>query len=262
MIAPSPIASFPMYDWPEVAWAHDELWAAIAGRLNTAGITAPSKIDRTREADHVWRDRGLVVSQTCGFPFSTRLRGMVRFVAVPSYSVTGCEGAHYSSMIVTRKTEPVEAVGRFAGRRFAYNAADSLSGHVALRVAMKEAGIDPTKVEWIQTGSHRASIQAVANEGADIAAIDAVCWAFALRHEPESASRLKVIGVTPLRPGLPFITAAYRPESDVATIRAALRSALADPSTKRARDALHIAGLGSLDEWDYAPIAALARHLN
>jgi ABC-type phosphate/phosphonate transport system substrate-binding protein len=251
-----------MYDWPEVAWANDELWTAIAERLNATGIAAPSAIDRAREADSVWRDPGLVVSQTCGLPFSTRLRGMVRLVAVPAYAVAGCEGPRFSSMIIARSGEPVEEIGSFAGRRFAYNNADSLSGHVVLRVAMKEAGLNPTKVEWIETGSHRGSIRAVAGEGADIAAIDAVCWALALRHEAESASRLKVIAVTPLRPGLPLVTAVGRSNRDVATIRAALSGALSDPATKRARDALRIVGLGALDEWDYAPIAALARHLN
>ena len=78
------------------------MWTAIAERLNATGIAAPSAIDRAREADSVWRDPGLVVSQTCGLPFSTRLRGMVRLVAVPAYAVAGCEGPRFSSMIIAR----------------------------------------------------------------------------------------------------------------------------------------------------------------
>jgi ABC-type phosphate/phosphonate transport system substrate-binding protein len=248
-----------MYDWPEVAWANDALWRAVAERLNAAGIAAPETIDRTRSADSVWRDPGLVLSQTCGFPFSTRLRGIVRLVAVPAYHVAGCEGPRFSSMIVTRSTEIAEELRLFAGRRFAYNTADSLSGNLALRVAIKETGIDPAKVEWIETGSHRASVRAVAEGAADIAAIDAVCWGLALRHEAESASALKVIAATPLRPGLPLITAVERSDDEVAAIRAVLKDALADPATKGARAALQIVGMGSFDEWDYIPIAALAR---
>ncbi len=250
-----------MYDWDEVAWAHDLLWAAVAERLNAEGISAPGAVDRRRSADSVWRDPGLVLSQTCGFPFSTRLRGMVRLVAVPIYDATGCQGAAYSSMIVTRRGELSEEIGLFAGRRFAYNSADSLSGFLALKSTMKEAGLDPSKVEWIETGSHRASIRAVATEGADVAAVDAVCWALALRHEPELTAALKVVAVTPLRPGLPLITAVERTDREVSTIRTALKETLRDPATKAARAAIHITGIGTYDEWDYWPIAALARRL-
>ena len=91
------------------------------------------------------------------------------------------------------------------------------------RAACKEAGLDPRRPEWIETGSHRASVRAVAEEKADVAAIDAVCWALALRYEPEAVSRLKVIGQTPLRPGLPFITAVERDDSEVGAIRARSR---------------------------------------
>ncbi len=262
MAARPPVASLPMYDWDEVVWAHDALWTGISERLNDARIVAPATIDRSRPMELVWRDPGLVLSQTCGVPFSTRLRGIVRLVAVPVYGVAGCDGAHYSSMIVTRRAEPAEDIRLFAGRRFAYNAADSLSGYVALRSAMKEAGLDPANAEWIETGSHRASIRAVAEETADIAAIDAVTWALALRHEAELTSALKVIATTPLRPGLPLITAVERSDAEVVTIRAVFKDALADPATEKARQALQIIGLGTLDEWDYSPIAALAHRVS
>lgn len=250
-----------MFDWPEVAWAHDLLWTAVAERLSDVGISAPPKIDRSRAVDDVWRDRGLVLSQTCGFPFATRLRGMVRLVAVPTYDAAGCQGAAYSSMVVVRQDEAAEEIGLFAGRRFAYNAADSLSGFLALKSAMREAGLDPSKVEWIETGSHRASIRAVAAEEADVAAVDAVCWALALKHEAEPASMLKVIAVTPLRPGLPLITAVERTDREVSAMRAAIRAAILDSATEAVRAALHITGVGTFDEWDYWPIAALARRL-
>ena len=99
----------------------------------------------------------------------------------------------------------------------------------------------------------------MAEDFADVAAIDAVCWALALRYEPDAASRLKVIGRTPLRPGLPFITAVERDESEVRSIQVAIKDALADPATKAAREALRISGLGSFNEFDYGPIAALGR---
>jgi ABC-type phosphate/phosphonate transport system substrate-binding protein len=248
-----------MYDWPEVAWANDALWEAIARRLGASGIAAPPALDRTRSCDTVWRAPGLVLSQTCGYPFSTRLRGIVQLVGTPVYEVQGCEGPHYSSMIVVRNEERSTRLADFGGRRFAYSGSDSLSGYLALRAGAREENIDVRAVEWIESGSHRASVRAVASAEADVAAIDAVCWALALRYEPEAASRLKVIGQTPLRPGLPLITAIERRDAEVQTIRAALKDAIADAAMLSARQALCLAGLGMLDEFDYGPIAALGR---
>jgi ABC-type phosphate/phosphonate transport system substrate-binding protein len=254
-----PVASLPMYDWPEVEAAHQSLWTAIADRLRALGIAAPVSLDQSRNFDAVWRDAGLVLSQTCGFPFSTRLRGIVRLVGTPAYDVPGCDGAYYSSMIVTRGSEPAESLADFKGKRFAYNAADSLSGYLVLRAAMKEARIDPDVATWIETGAHRASVRAVSEDFADVASIDAVCWALALRYEPEAAARLKVIGRTSMRPGLPLITALERSDSEVQTIQAVLKEAVADKATQAAREALHITGLGMFSEFDYGPIAALGR---
>ena len=256
-----PVASLPMYDWPEIHSAHQSLWAAIAERLRTFGIRAPSSLDQSRAPDSVWRDAGLVLSQTCGFPFSTRLRGIVRLVGTPVYDVPGCEGPYYSSMIVVRSSDAVEHLADLKGKRFAYNSSDSLSGYLALRAAVSDANIDPDAATWIETGAHRASVRAVAEDFADVAAIDAVCWALALRYESEAASRLKVIAKTPLRPGLPFITAIERNESEVRTIQLAIKDVLVDPATKATREALRIAGLGSFNEFDYGPMANLGREL-
>jgi ABC-type phosphate/phosphonate transport system substrate-binding protein len=249
-----------MYDWPEIAWANDTLWEAIARRLAASGIAAPSKLDRSRPSDSVLRDPGLVLSHICGFPFSMRLRGMVHLVGTPIYDVPGWQGGSYSSMILVRSDEPGERLADVIGRRFAYNSTDSLSGYLALGAMTKEAGLVGEPIRWLRTGSHRASVLAVAEEKADVAAIDALCWSLALRYEPEAASRLKVIGQTPLRPGPPLVTAVERDEGEVQTIRAVIKDAIADPVTYSARQTLRLTGLGAFDEWDYIPIAALAQY--
>jgi len=274
------VASLPMYDWPEIAWANDALWSAIAKRLIVRGIAAPPLLDRESGSDAVWDDRRLVLSQTCGYPFSTRLKRTVRYVGTPVYDAPGCQGSGYSSVIVVRSDEGGERLGdidpsRFAYNaadslsgeggerlgdidpsRFAYNAADSLSGYLALANAASEAGIDPRSVEWLETGSHRASLRLVAAGNADVAAIDAVCWSLALRFEP-AAGRLKVIEQTAFRPGLPFITSIDRTDREIEIIRAAIRDALADHEIAAAREALRLTGLSTEDEPDYASIAEL-----
>ncbi len=258
MAKPDPVASLPMYDWPEVAWADDALWRAIAERLADEGIAAPDALTRTGEAEDVWRDPGLVLSQTCGFPYATRLKDAVQVVATPIYAADGCDGPLYSSVIVAHRESGVAGLADLAGRRFAFNARDSLSGFVAPIEALRQAGIAPTALQWIETGGHRASIRAVAEGQADAAAIDAVCWALATHYEREAVAQLKVIARTPLRPALPFITAAHRNRQETKAIRSALNAALADPNTAEARDALLIEGVKELSADRYTELAALA----
>jgi ABC-type phosphate/phosphonate transport system substrate-binding protein len=250
-----PIASLPMYDWPEIRWANDALWSAIALRLAEAGMEVPSHLDRSRAHDDVWRDPDLILSQTCGFPFSTQLIGKACLVGTPVYAVEGCSGPFYSTVIVARKGDG-NRLSEFRGRRFAVNSEDSLSGHVALRVAMLEAGLDPAAVEWVATGSHRNSIRAVAAGEADIASIDAVCWALAKDYEGEAVAELEVVTRTPLRPGLPLLTA-LREGGEVDKIRGAIREALADPVSAAPRAALHLSGIAALADADYAALAGL-----
>lgn len=292
-----------MYDWPEVRWATDALWAAIAGRLRHAGIDAPDELDRTRSSADVWRHPALILSQTCGWPYATQLPDVVQLVATPVYDVEGCDGPLYSSAIVARRGDegpmlfaeisPIvtlgldpraqeifapgpgiaprlpkdegegavplrgeegQGVAALARHRVAFNASDSLSGFVALRAELRARGVDPNAVRWIETGSHRASIRAVAEGQADLASIDAVCWSLAREHDRNAADRLAVVAWTPRRPGLPLITSRA---GDVQAIRTALGQALESPRTKAARAALHLVSSAVLTSSDYAPIAQL-----
>lgn len=256
---PAPVASLPMYDWPEVRWANDVLWSAIAAGLRRRGIDAPEPLERGRPMPEVWLDEGLVLSQTCGYPFARDLRGRVRLVATPIYEVEGCDAGSYSSMIVTRASERAGGLADFQGRRFALNSRNSMSGFIALKAAMADSGMQLADAAgWIETGGHRNSLMAVAAGQADIAAIDAVCWALAARHEAELVRQLKPIARTALRPGLPLITAGHRGDAELAALRAALQEALVDPGTAAARRALHLGGFVVLDEADYRPLADLA----
>jgi ABC-type phosphate/phosphonate transport system substrate-binding protein len=246
-----------MYDWPEVRWAHDALWAAIAKRLAGLGVNAPATLDRYRPADDVWLDPGLVLSQTCGWPYSTRLREKVRIVGTPVYDAEGCNGPLYSSIVVTRRHERAKNLAALRNRRFAVNTSDSLSGYIALAAAMREAGVDPANAVWVGTGSHRASVRAVADGRADVAAIDAICWALAKQFEPEAVRRLRIFGRTPLRPGLPLITAGNRSDGELAILQGALQDALASEETREARHALSLSGTALVPDSAYRALSQL-----
>ncbi|TGV62387.1 phosphate ABC transporter substrate-binding protein, partial [Mesorhizobium sp. M2D.F.Ca.ET.160.01.1.1] len=68
---------------------------------------------------------------------------------------------------------------------------------------------------------HRASIVAITEDRADVAAIDCESWVLAQRFEP-AARKVAVVGWTGRRKGLPFITARNTPERIVTALREAI----------------------------------------
>ena len=177
----------------------------------------------------LWRHPELLIAQTCWGPLEGGLADRVDVIWQPDYSAfPGGSGRNYRSAILIRdpdlaaaQTEegavPVPADGSavlpidlFRGARLAFNSTDSMSGQLALMRDLAALGEGVSLfAELIQTGSHRASIKAVAAGDADICAIDGRSWGLALLHEP-AAKDLAVIGWTAERPGLPFVTAKGR----------------------------------------------------
>lgn len=102
------------------------------------------------------------------------------------------------------------------GKRFAYNGPDSMSGILALTRDLAAAGesLDEVFSERVETGSHRASVVAVAEGRADVCAVDCRTWHLAERHEP-AAGAVQVVGWTGLRKGLPMITSRRTPKDIV-----------------------------------------------
>jgi ABC-type phosphate/phosphonate transport system substrate-binding protein len=182
----------------------------------------------------------------------------VRLLATPVYAVAGCDGPNYSSAIVVRGDESAAILTEFRGRRFAFNSDNSLSGFVALNRLMADAELSPGDAEWVETGSHRASVRAVAEGRADLASIDSVAWALAQRYEADAAERLRVLAWTPLQPGLPWITSCAHNADTIASIRAALDGALADPALSEARALLFLAGAADVPEAAYEALARRA----
>jgi len=244
-----------MYDWPEIRASTDALWAALRRGLRARGIDAPAALDRTDPPEKQWRNKGLLLSQTCGYPYATELRGTVRLVATPIYVADGCAGPTYTSAIVVRAEDSVSGLLDLWGRSAAFNAVNSQSGYSAFRAAvarLAEGKSFFSKV--VETGGHLASMQAVAEGRADCAAIDCVCWALAEHYRGDLAARLKVIGWTDPAPALPFVTNAARSDAEVETLRSCLADVLSDPATASIRRSLLLAGVETLEDSAYDAI--------
>jgi ABC-type phosphate/phosphonate transport system substrate-binding protein len=246
-----------MYDHEAPRWATDALWSALATALVDHGVPAPAALDRRADYASAWREPGLVLSQTCGYPYATELRGRVRLVATPAYRAAGCDGARYCSVLLVRADDPAQVLADLRGRRVALNATDSQSGHNALRAAVAPLATGGRFFAGVvATGSHTASAVTVASGAADLCAIDCVTWAMLDRYEPEHVAALRVIDQTAPAPGLPLITG---PAAPLATIRAAVIAVMAAPDLAAAREALLLEGVEILADSDYDAILAMER---
>ena len=206
------IASLPMYDWPEVSARTDGFYADL--RADGLADVLPPTLTRPEDYETHWHDPALVFSQTCWGPLSQGLSMVLAPLAQPDYSdVEGGEGPWYRSAIVARSGHAVAPPrgpgaalpdGLLGGQCLAFNSRGSLSGWISLARDLGAAP-DTLAARVLQTGGHRASVVAVAQGRADVAAIDCRSWALAREHEP-CAHDLVVIGWTAQRPGLPYVT--------------------------------------------------------
>ena len=163
------------------------------------------------------------------------LRGAVTLIAAPEYAFPGCESVAHRSFIVRRAGDPRRELAEYRGATAAINAPDSNTGMNLFRAAIAPiAGRAPFFRAIAVTGSHEASLTAVAEGEADLASIDCVSFALIERGRPELVERVAVIAESPLSPGLPFIMSAGLGAPTIAAVREALLAALADPNLAEA----------------------------
>lgn len=254
------IAALPMYDWPEIRWATDQFWEAIIQELAGKGIDAPMSLSRNKEGLDLWLKPELLLSQTCGFPFKASLEGKVKLVAAPVYTVEGCQDHLYSSWIVVRKDSDFQSLSDLRGSRFAFNSIDSQSGYNCIRAMISDLAEGGAFFsDTLETGGHRASLQAVYNGAADVAAVDALCWDLAQAFDPTITEKLHPIAQSPLVPALPFITSLKNADK-AGRLRHALQAVIGDNKMTDACAALRLTGVVSIESKDYDPIATQHKH--
>ena len=196
-----------MYDLDELRASTDALWSFIAACLRDEGVVAPEVLMRGGVLGNIWTNPFLLLGQTCGYPLRTSLKDRVVMLATPCYDAPGCDGPNYCSAIIVRAAEGATGLAEMRGRVCAVNGMDSNSGMNMLREAVAPLARDgPFFARVTVTGSHAASVRAVAGGGADIAAIDCVTWAHLRRLRPAETRGLRVLCWTDATPGLPLIT--------------------------------------------------------
>jgi ABC-type phosphate/phosphonate transport system substrate-binding protein len=247
------IAALPMYNvTPALATA----WRAWLDDVLRMAKPACRIVEPDEELHGFWRRPNILLSQTCGYPLMHGLHEQVQVIATPRFDAPGCEGADYSSVLVTRAQSQFDSLAACRGARAAYNQADSNSGMNVFRHAVAPLARNHAFFSGVlRTGSHLGSLRAVAENRADVAAIDCVTFAFVCDELPELARRVRQIGVTAASPGLPLIASNNVPSATIETLREALNEAhLAHP--ERAKR-LRLKGFSALSITEYERIEQL-----
>jgi ABC-type phosphate/phosphonate transport system substrate-binding protein len=239
------IAALPMYDFPALQDAHEELWAALSRQMTEAGLSETPR-HLTRDLGHVelWKHPLLLFGQGCEYPLAESPAYSIRIIATPRYTALGCEGAAYRSAIVVRETDSAESIADLRHRRCAINEVNSNSGMNLLRSSIAPVANGTKFFESVLfSGSHQRSVEMVSDGQADVAAIDCVSLAHFGKLYPSTVAKLRILGWTPSSPSLPLITAAATSDTTLQTLRSSLAAVLADRTLDSVRERLFLGGV-------------------
>jgi ABC-type phosphate/phosphonate transport system substrate-binding protein len=209
------VAFLPMYAVRGTCHHASTLWSCLRNSIRNSGIEAPEDVSDFSPRLDGWLHPDLILGQTCGLPYISKLCDKVELVGTPDYGVEGCPPGFYHSTLISSSADPRQHLSEFLGGTLALNGPDSQSGYGA----MMQAAAPWTRQgrffhRAIHTGSHEASMRLVASGLADIAAIDSVTWRISRQFDPDTAG-LKAIGTTAPTPGLPFIAASRKSEANL-----------------------------------------------
>lgn len=166
--------------------------------------------------------------------------------------------AHRAAVIV-RADDPT-TLAELRGRRCAVNEVSSSTGYNLLCCSVADvAGGRPFLAGApLVTGSHAASLAAVAEESADFAAVDGVTLAHLRRDVGEMTRAVRLLGWARSSPSLPFVTGRATPPERLRLSRRAIRQAVATLSLA-ARVRLMLRGVVASPPSVYEEVATIER---
>jgi ABC-type phosphate/phosphonate transport system substrate-binding protein len=184
------------------------------------------------------RDPRLLFGHTCGYPLMTRLGDALTPFCVPVFDAPGAEGRLYRSRFIVPARSSIEFLQQCRGQVVAVNGFDSNSGMNLLRHALAQLGARPGFFsEVLVTGGHLQSLEAVADNRAQLAAIDCVSLQLIADLYPQKLAAVRIVGDSEATCGLPLVAPSdgYSPALAEAWIEA-LNQALerAPPEVARA----------------------------
>lgn len=208
--------------------------------------------------ESVLRAPDLVIGHTCGYPLMTRLQDALMPVCLPCFDVPGASAKLYSSQFIVPANSTIDSLQQCQGKVVAINNSNSNSGMNVLRYALAKLGTTAGFFsEVLMSGGHLASIEAVATNRAQLAAIDCVTYQLIADQNPALMSAVRIIGYSEQTCGLPFVVPRSRYSQQLCdnTISAFNQALTELPSSARTR--LHLDHFESVCLDDYQSILEL-----
>jgi len=105
----------------------------------------------------------------------------------------------FHSLFITQADSSIHALADLKGKTFAFGDINSTSGHLMPYRAMVKAGIDPDKdLKWFRyTGSHAATVQAVAAGVAEAGSVDETVFRALIAENKVDGKKLRVFFTSP-----------------------------------------------------------------
>ncbi|MDF0732817.1 PhnD/SsuA/transferrin family substrate-binding protein [Pseudomonas entomophila] len=222
---PQGFVELSMYIAPPRVCEASEAWLARiverleAQRERAIGLDLPQ----------LWRSPRLLLTQTCGYPLMTQLRGQVRLIGKPRYELPHAQAGQHCSLVLARVDDPRPSLAAFFGSHGLVNSPDSNSGMNLFRHLLapwQREGRFFREVTF--TGGHRDSLRALREGRGDLAAIDSVTYDYLARDHSTEVQGLRVVAQTASSPSLPYIGAPWLSDAQAEGIRLAMNQALAD----------------------------------
>lgn len=166
----------------------------------------------------------------------------------------------YQSILITRKDKGLSTVAQLQGKTFAFVDPSSASGHLFPKAGLKGEGVDIDKYfsRVIFSGSHDASILAVANNKVDAAAVAEPIFFNAVAKGHVKAEDFQVVWRSQPIPESPM---AWRKNLDAST-KQKVATALAEIKGLPWGDRGELNGFASTNDQAYDVVRATAKALN
>jgi ABC-type phosphate/phosphonate transport system substrate-binding protein len=216
----------------------EQAWQTLFAALEVDGERLHARVVFAAD-EALLRDPRLIFGHTCGYPLMTRLQDALTPFCVPVFDVPGTDGKRYRSYFVVPAGSAIDSLQQCRGTTVAINGADSNSGMNVLRHALARCGARPGFFSAVLvSGGHLHSLRAVAENRAQLAAIDCVSLQLIGDLHPELRAGVRIIGdsdrtcglplVMPLAPGAPGLGDQWRSALNraLSTLPPAMRRAL------------------------------------
>jgi ABC-type phosphate/phosphonate transport system substrate-binding protein len=241
-----------MYEWsPSLSRA----WRTLLEWVSRRAHADLEVLDSRSTLEEIWARDDMACVFMCGYPWALSwARPILLAAPVPSPPRYG-DKPQYVSDFVVRADGPCRTLEDTFGKTIAFSTKHSHSGYNAPRYHLLSY-LHPGRTRLFARVAgpymrQRRVIEAVLEGEADVAAIDGYACDLLRRHDPETASRLRVIATTAPAPSPPLVASPSVSAPVRARIQEALLSVHADPELAETLDALLLSRFAPVGAEDF-----------